>query len=62
MSGDEQLEFFETMITEMLKLSLRANLRTLVCLLSIAKVAAAEARRGQADSNGNGSLAPARPT
>ena len=45
MSREEQLELMETMITEMLKLSLRANLRTLVYLLSMAKVAALEARR-----------------
>jgi hypothetical protein len=46
MSREQELEFMETMVTELLKLSLRANLRTLVYLLSMAKVAAAEARRG----------------
>lgn len=62
MSREEQLEFLESMVTEILKLSLRANLRTLVYLLSIAKVATAEARRGPADGGGNGSLAPAGPS
>ena len=60
MSREEQLDFLDSMVTEILKLSLRANLRTLVYLLSIAKVAAAEARRGQPE-DGNGSLAPAQP-
>jgi hypothetical protein len=62
MSREEQLDFLESAITEILKLSLRANLRTLVYLLSIAKVAAAEARRGQAGDDKNGSFAPAQPS
>lgn len=62
MSREEQLELLETMVTEMLKLSLRANLRTLVYLLGMAKVAAAEARRGRADNGGDGKLTPARQT
>lgn len=61
MSHEERLEFVEAMITEMLKLSLRANLRTLVYLLGMAKVAAAEARRCNADGK-DGNLTPARQT
>jgi hypothetical protein len=44
---EDTLEFIEAMVTEMLKLSLRANFRTLVYILGMAKVAAAEARRGK---------------
>jgi hypothetical protein len=36
----------DAMITELLKLALRANFRDLVFLLGMAKVATAEARRG----------------
>jgi len=61
MGREEELEFLEAMITEMLKLSLRANLRTLVYLLGMAKVAAAEARRGNTPGN-NGPLTPAQQT
>ena len=45
---EDDLEFIEAIVTEMLKLSLRANFRTLVYILGMAKVAAAEARRGKA--------------
>ena len=47
MTREEQLEFLEAMVTEMLKLSLRGNFRSLVYLLSMTKVAAAEARRNK---------------
>ncbi len=50
MSRKDDLEFIDAMVTEMLKLSLRANLRSLVYLLSMAKVAAVEARRSQQSS------------
>jgi hypothetical protein len=42
---NKDIEFLDAMVTEMLKLSLRSNLRSLVYLLSMAKVAAMEARR-----------------
>ena len=41
MTREEQLEFLEAMVTEML------NFRSLVYLLSMTKVAAAEARRNK---------------
>lgn len=47
MSRKEDIEFIDSMVTEMLKLSLRANLRSLFYLLSMAKVAALEARRSR---------------
>ncbi len=50
MSRKDDLDFIEAMVTEMLKLSLRANLRSLVYLLSMAKVAAAEERRSRRSS------------
>jgi hypothetical protein len=42
---EQDLEFLESMITELLKLSFRGNFRELVFLLGMAKVATAEARR-----------------
>lgn len=50
MSRKDDIKLIDAMITEMLKLSLRANLRSLVYLLSMAKVAALEARREQQSS------------
>jgi hypothetical protein len=60
MSQADDLEFMEAMVTEMLKLSLRANLRSLVYLLGMAKVAAIEARRSQS-ADGDDPIAPAQP-
>jgi hypothetical protein len=51
MSRKDDIELIDVMVTEMLKLSLRANLRTLVYLLSMAKVAALEARRAHNSSS-----------
>lgn len=51
MSRKDDIELIDAMITEMLKLSLRANLRSLVYLLSMAKVAVLEARREQRSSS-----------